>query len=533
MKQSPDYQKLRGGYYTPQVVSDFIVEWGLKGSPKTVLEPSCGDGSFLRSLNKKINNEIADEVYVQAVELDPIECEKSRMYGYDVRNMDFFEASDRFVASKSIDFAVGNPPFIRYQNFDEDSRNLAFSQMRDAGFKPSKLTNIWVPFLVLSALSLSEYGRLGMVVPAELLQVNYAKECRDFLFRHFAKVTVISFRKLLFDDAQQEVVLLLAERGVHSDAKVSFVELNSKEDLCEFDVNALGEDEYSSPSRDGKWTRFYLSNAQRRLLDRVASQSGVSRSEDLFETNVGVVSGENRYFVLDSATVKQRHLKKYVTKIVSKSENLKGILFSDDDYTKLSDQGKKVYFLELAEGVKTTGPLGEYIRYGEEMGYSENYKCRIRRQWYCVPTSWKPNGFALRQVNKYPRLVVNRTSATSTDTIHKVRFKEGVIPELVSAAFINSFTFALAETVGRSYGGGVLTFEPSEIRALMIPMENAEKLPFERIDQLLREDRVEEALDITDEILLHQGLGLTTEEIKVLQSAWTDLRDRRLSRRSR
>lgn len=139
----------------------------------------------------------------------------------------------------------------------------------------------------------------------------------------------------------------------------------------------------------------------------------------------------------------------------------------------------------------------------------------------------------MRQVSKYPRLVVNRTSATSTDTIHKVRFKEGVVPELVSAAFINSFTFALAETVGRSYGGGVLTFELSEIRALMIPMKNAEKLPFERIDQLLREERVEDALDITDEILLLQGLGLTAEEIKVLRSAWVSLRDRRLSRRSR
>lgn len=533
MKQNPDYQKLRGGYYTPQVVADFISEWGLKSSPRTILEPSCGDGAFLRALNKASNCDTANKMQVKAIELDPVECKKSRAYGYDVENADFFEVSEQFVMDKSIDFAVGNPPFIRYQNFDEESRELAFSQMKKAGFRPSKLTNIWVPFLVLSALSLSESGRLGMVIPAELLQVNYAKECRDFLLRHFSKITVISFRKLLFDDAQQEVVLLLAERSDSHESRVAFVELNSREDLIDLDINDLCEGEYSCPNRDGKWTRFYLSNAQRHLLDKVAGQLGVERAEDLFETNVGVVSGENKYFVLDIDTVKKWRLKKYVTKIVSKSDNLKGILFSESDYDRLSGQGKKVHFLELSEDIKPTGALHEYIRYGESMGYSNNYKCRIRRKWYCVPTSWKPNGFALRQVNKYPRLVVNRTSATSTDTIHKVRFKDGVNPEFVSAAFVNSFTFALAETVGRSYGGGVLTFEPSEIRALMIPMRNAEKLPFGKIDQLLREDKVEEVLDITDKILLHEGLGLTTEEIGVLRGAWIALRDRRLSRHSR
>ena len=46
--------------------------------------------------------------------------------------------------------------------------------MRNAGLHPNKLTNIWLPFLVLSALVLSKNGKLGMVIPAELFQVSYA-----------------------------------------------------------------------------------------------------------------------------------------------------------------------------------------------------------------------------------------------------------------------------------------------------------------------------------------------------------------------
>ena len=112
---------------------------------------------------------------------------------------------------------------------------------------------------------------------------------------------------------------------------------------------------------------------------------------------------------------------------------------------------------------------------------------------------------------------MNHVNAVSTDTIHKVRFLDGVNPEFVAAAFLNSFTLALAEITGRSYGGGVLTFEPGEIRQLKIPMKNAEKLDVNKIDKLIRDDRIDEVLDYTDQILLIEGLGLTKYDVETLR----------------
>ena len=43
-------QKLRGGYYTPQNLADFVSKWVLEKQPKSVLEPSCGDGVFIQAL---------------------------------------------------------------------------------------------------------------------------------------------------------------------------------------------------------------------------------------------------------------------------------------------------------------------------------------------------------------------------------------------------------------------------------------------------------------------------------------------------
>lgn len=156
-----------------------------------------------------------------------------------------------------------------------------------------------------------------------------------------------------------------------------------------------------------------------------------------------------------------------------------------------------------------------------------------KKNWYCVPQSWEPDAFILRQVNRYPRIILNHVNAVSTDTIHKVRFLDGVNPEFVAAAFLNSFTLALAEITGRSYGGGVLTFEPGEIRQLKIPMKNAEKLDVIRIDKLIRDDKIEEVLDYTDRILLIEGLGLTEFEVTTLRNIWIKLSERRIGRKER
>lgn len=91
-----------------------------------------------------------------------------------------------------------------------------------------------------------------------------------------------------------------------------------------------------------------------------------------------------------------------------------------------------------------------------------------------------------------------------TDTLHKVRFLDDINGDKVAAAFLNTYTFALSETLGRSYGGGVLTFEPGEMRKIRIPMKMSEYLDLQKIDQLQRDGKIEEILQYTDKItILH------------------------------
>ena len=46
-------EKLRGGFYTPGPIAEFILRWGINGGEDfDILEPSCGDGVFLEQIGK-------------------------------------------------------------------------------------------------------------------------------------------------------------------------------------------------------------------------------------------------------------------------------------------------------------------------------------------------------------------------------------------------------------------------------------------------------------------------------------------------
>lgn len=535
MKAIDGYDKLRGGYYTPQPIADFITHWALEDSCESILEPSCGDGSFLASIQKEVsNNSTVSELEVLGVELEPEESKKAEQYGFPIVNDDFFTYYSQAIEGKrKYDAIVGNPPFIRYQNFDEKYRSIAFDLMKKHGFHPNRLTNIWLPFLLLSSEALSENGRIGMVIPAELFQVDYAAEARDYLSSHFEKLTLITFKRLVFDDIQQEIIILLGEKKSHKKG-ICVLELDGLDELIKQGSSILSRAEIKILDHSTeKWVKYYLTSEELEVLNKLNDDSRISAASDLFEVNVGLVSGENDFFLSSWSNVIERRLEQDVTPIISRSEQVKGVILTEEDFCLLRESGKKVSLFtpgdipleEVSESAQ------DYIAWGENKGFNKNYKCRIRKRWYHVPTSWTADAFLIRQANLYPKMIINTVGALVTDTLHKVRFLPNVNGYTVAAAFLNSYTLALSETLGRSYGGGVLTFEPGEMRRIRVPMIGADKLDIYKIDKWQRSGQYEEILAYTDRILLYDGLQLSEYEVQLLHSIWNKMRNRRLSRK--
>jgi adenine-specific DNA-methyltransferase len=250
------------------------------------------------------------------------------------------------------------------------------------------------------------------------------------------------------------------------------------------------------------------------------------------DVDVGIVTGRNEFFMINEETVAKWKLKPYTKKVVSKSNHFKGIIFRDKDFDINADAQHDGYlFLPPNEDFKDLPKAcRDYIKYGEEQGYNVGYKCRIRKRWYITPSLWSPDAFVLRQVGDYPKVIINKTDASSTDTIHRVKLKTKIKPEIVALSFLNSLTFAFSEILGRSYGGGVLTFEPSEIEEIPMPLLKTGKVDFVNIDNLIRVRKIEEALDIVDQELLIKQLNFTRVEVQMLRRIWEKLAGRRYGR---
>lgn len=388
MKAIDGYDKLRGGYYTPADIFDFILKWTGVENAGSILEPSCGDGSFLASI--KANCPAGGEPKVTAVELEPDEATKAEQYGFEVVQGDFFSYYKQNIEGKQkYDVIVGNPPFIRYQNFDERYRTVAFELMKIHGFHPNRLTNIWLPFLLLCCEALSSEGKIGMVIPAELFQVDYAAEARNYISSHFDKLTLVTFRKLVFDEIQQEVVLLLGEKQ-SSEKGIRIVELEGIEELKSDGLSCLDRAEVKELDHStDKWVKYYLTNEELAVLRKLNADARISDAKDLYEVNVGLVSGENDFFLSDWNNVVKYGIEDDVTPIISRAEQVKGIFISEEEYQELKSKGKRVSiftpgdkpFEELSKNAQV------YIKWGESKGFNRNYKCRIRKRWYYVPMS--------------------------------------------------------------------------------------------------------------------------------------------------
>ena len=524
-------KKLRGGFYTPEPIASFVLKWAFNGNKQLdILEPSCGDGVFLEEIQKggyEYNS-------VTAIEFDEIEAEKSKKIGLDktkVINADFHDFCIN--TNQKFDLVVGNPPYIRYQYFDREQQEFASNIFDKAKLKYSKLTNAWVSFVVGSSLLLKEKGKIGFVLPAEILQVSYAQPLREFLAHFYNKINIVSFEKLVFPDIQQEVVLLLCEKNNSKTHLIEHLELKDAKELEKLDVSKLKSPKKKIDFKSNKWTFYFLEQNEIDFLEKLQNDKIIPRLKEYAKVEVGITTGSNPFFTVPLSIVQFYNLEKYAKPLVGRSVQVPSAIFTEKDWIKNRNSEARTHFLSFPKMDELNGSVGarDYIAWGEENEIHKGYKCRIRDEWQIVPSQRISDALFIRRNNKYPKLIINEAKAFTTDTMHRVTVKEKADIKALTASYYNSLSFAFAEICGRSHGGGVLELMPNEVERILLPYneKNAELLPI--IDKMIREKKdISELLKISNEKILKENYGLTDKEIDLADSIWKKLSNRRLNR---
>ena len=382
-KENQSDQKLRGGYYTAEDLVDFLSQWVAGVYPESVLEPSCGDGAFV----SRIATHMGDPS-LTAFEVDTAEAKKaweravnSGLSDVNVQASDFLGwALEAMGSGRQFDAVVGNPPFIRYQYLPALFQDRAESIFNALSCKFTKHTNAWVPFVMASFCLLRPGGRLAMVVPSEIIHIMHAQSLRNYLGQTARRVVIVDPEEIWFSETLQGAVLLLAEKRLgdydHSEG-LGIYSVKGREFL-----NHHPEFVFRTPTTingktvEGKWTRALLQPQTRELLDALADLDSIRRFYEVADVDVGIITGANKFFLVEDDTVRQFGLERWTHPMFGRSEHCPGVIYDDAQHQANVAKGNPTNFLWFNDGQVSIDPSAQsYIELGESQDLHTRYKC--------------------------------------------------------------------------------------------------------------------------------------------------------------
>jgi hypothetical protein len=531
-------RKARGAFFTPAAVARFVADWAIRSPDDAVLEPSCGEAVFLHEAGRAGRHRgplIGIELHADSA-AEAQRTLRAEEVAAEIRPGDFFLTEP----SGDFDAVIGNPPYVRYQDFAGESRARSRAAALRAGVSLTGLASSWAAFTVHSALFLKPGGRLGLVLPAELLTVNYATDVRRFLMQHFRSVGLVMFVERVFPGVLEEVVLLLADgfdpAGKEGTDHCDVYQVQNAYGLSSSPV----ANRWRPASRSAKWTASLLPSDASAAFATASATDGFAVLQDWGDTTLGMVTGNNGYFALSPQ--RARDLGLVETDLVPLSppgsRHLRGLAFTAPARLALGEAGASTWLFRPAE--RPSPAARRYIEHGEASGIHLAYKCRVRKPWWRVPYL-RPADLLLTYMNAdAPRVVANRARAHHLNSVHGVYLRPDVRragADLLPIASLNSVTLVGAETVGRAYGGGMLKLEPREADELPVPGPELLSANRETISALrpavvraLRRGQLADAVALVDRALLIGALGLDESQVSAVRDARSLMAARRTAR---
>ena len=554
-QKETDAVKDRGAYYTPKAIADFLVKWGFEHSinPVNILEPSCGDGAFLRSLSESLGSTKYPTARILAIEMNRGESEKARNKVKALKRMQnvtsnvvtseyfgYMSASNKR-SKRKFDLILGNPPYIKQSKF-EIGRDQALSRMEELGLKINQQSNAWVYFVIDTISRMSSNSRIGLVIPSDLLQLDYAKKVQDWITRNLDNTLIIGFDELVFPNIQQDVILLLGEKNNNSNGKkLGLISVKNASALNNdlWDQFILSKKPIDIEYID--WNLQYLSDSQLSIIEQISAKSDFHDFGDIADLKIGIVTGANKFFCVNKDKLTDLKLSRglnkglLVRKLIGSRIEIKGIEYRNSDHEKNHSKNQSTNLLDFDptfDRSRLSGKLQKYLTSGERLLYHERNQLRRRDPWYSSEHVLTTRVGMYKRSNDYCKLILKPDNIYSTDTVYRVLlsddYVEKITPKQLVFNFVNSLTYLFCEMKGRSYGGGVLELTPKEIRTLKMPLYQCTDEEFSKLDEMFRKNKpIDEILNYSDKIILK---SLTDSEKKVLRNNWHKLKNRRNKR---
>lgn len=266
-KQAPTLElvkiKHRGKIFTPDYLVEDILDQGhyTQGRIrcKHVMDNSCGDGQFLiHVVNRYCQDFLSEnqdrcllkkelETYIHAIEIEEAEllickqrCEKvANQYGIQDVKWDFVNGDSLKIPdfNGKMDFVVGNPPYVRVHNLNDD-----FAAVKGFLFGNGGMTDLFIVFYEIGIRMLSETGILAYITPSSFFTSVAGANIRRYLLEHNLLESVCDLKHFQPFNATTYTTIICLNKS-RTNNTVDYYEFDSR-NLIPYYVETLSANDY-------------------------------------------------------------------------------------------------------------------------------------------------------------------------------------------------------------------------------------------------------------------------------------------------
>jgi adenine-specific DNA-methyltransferase len=489
-----EYRKVKGQFFTPPALAEFMVDWLLETSPASLLDPAVGLGVFLRCALRKPHR----FTRVVGYEIDPVLAKATQRILTLNGGADCAIVCDDFLLApphETFDAVIANPPYIRHHDLSyPPSLFQAFDRRFDV--RLSRLTNVYGLFLLQCDDLLSPNGRAAILTPSEFLNADFGVPLKRFLLDRNALGALVLFdhAHLVFDGILTTACITLLEKNRKPDEPIRFIRVSDEHRLKLVGTARLCQPQSADRLGVAETRRPYEYRVLRRdELDPKAKWDALfkpSRKKtsqrlvclgDIAQTMRGIATGANHFFTLSEEEA--RHFPpQYLKPCLTKAPHAPFFDFTPEDFDALKQQGKKVYLLDC-DGVPPPA-LVDYFKAGEREGLHRRYLTSKRTLWYAM----EKRTIAPILVTVFGRgglrFVLNRARVWNLTAFHCVypRFDDERLHKALMAYLVSRHCAELLDREKRVYGDGLIKAEPRDI--LSLPVLDVTRLPDTTVTEL-------------------------------------------------
>lgn len=149
---------------------------------------------------------------------------------------------------------------------------------------------------------------------------------------------------------------------------IRIVELNNLWDLKSFDINANGFQKLQHVHE--KWTKYFTNVEENTLVKQIREDKRFQKLSDIALINVGITTGNNKYFSVERKTVEKYQMQDVVRPLIGRSSHANSIYFKHEDWMQNVNKNKAAYLIDFPDVEYKHYPKKhkEYIKMGERNG---------------------------------------------------------------------------------------------------------------------------------------------------------------------